>query len=112
MTEQEIWDNDEPVGSVIDIEIPLWVQSDISCADIAAIVQGGCDSGAYMPAVTYWQALETMSEHGDEVMDYLYEPPAVPEGLSWAGMACVYVSAAVENWAGMVMDDLRLEDAE
>ena len=53
--------------------VPNWIEQDITHADIAAIVQGGCASGAYMPAVTYATAAAVMAEHGDDVLQYLYE---------------------------------------
>ena len=69
MTDQEMWNNDDPISDLnVDIEVPGWIDQDISPQNIAAIVQGGCASGAYMPAVTYHQALETMSEYGDDIL--------------------------------------------
>ena len=53
MTDQEIWNDDTPITDLdVDIEVPGWIEQDISPQDVAAIVQGGCESGAYMPAVT------------------------------------------------------------
>ena len=79
---------------------PEWITQALSPYDIAAINQGGCASGAYMPAVTYHQAAQTMSEHGDEVLDYitdiLGELPKPADDESWSGMACFYLSYAVE----------------
>ncbi len=86
-------------------EFPVWVQKDSihDMCDIEAICHGGCASGAYMPAVTYYQARETMSEHGDDVLqfieDYLGELPQPPKGESWSGMSCFFLSCAVEMWA-------------
>ena len=82
------------------INIPQWIDQDITPNDIAAILQGGCESGAYMPAVTYHTARETMNEHGDDVLDYLEEfyVPELPKGISWSGIACHFLSAAVECW--------------
>lgn len=81
-------------------EFPAWME-EITPNDIAAILQGGCASGAYMPAVTYHSALKTMGDHGDDVLQYiedaLGELPSV-ENQSWSGMACVYVSTAVKLW--------------
>lgn len=75
----------------------------LNVADILAVQQGGCESGAFMPAVTYWTALDTMNRYGDDVLQYvedvLGELPDV-SGQSWARMACTYVSAAVELWCG------------
>lgn len=82
---------------------PLWITQPLTPADIAAINQGGCASGAYMPAVTYSQAMDTMAEHGDDVLEYiessLGELPSPPHGISWSGMAVFYLSAAVELYA-------------
>ena len=82
---------------------PEWIEDGLSVADIQAIQQGGCDSGAYMPAVTYRRAASTMSEHGDDVLDYieqaLGEVPKPHEGFSWDGLAVFYLSRAVELWA-------------
>lgn len=111
-----LWENDDPITSYehddyATPEVPDWIDRDISPADVAAIVQGGCDSGAYMPAVTYHEALATMNEHGDEVFAYLenqgYDVPSLLEDVdSWAGMACAIVSTAVECWAQSIERDL------
>jgi hypothetical protein len=108
----DLWSHDEPIHE-LDIDVPRWIDSDITPADVAAILQGGCASGAYMPAVTYHQALATMSEHGDDVLQWL-EDYRVAEVLdaekllsySWAGMACYLLSAAVEDWARHVEDEV------
>ena len=79
---------------------PEWITQALSPCDIAAINQGGCASGAYMPAVTYHAARITMHEHGDDVLQFIEdnygELPAPPKGESWAGMAVFYLSLAVE----------------
>ena len=78
---------------------PDWIDP-LSPYDIAAINQGGCASGAYMPAVTYHQALATMHEHGDDVLQFIEDSygdlPEIPNGTPWAGIACFYLSIAVE----------------
>ena len=82
---------------------PDWIEEPLSPYDIVAIIQGGCESGAYMPAVTYFNASQTMSEHGDKVMQYiednLGELPKPPADTSWSGMAVFYLSYAVELFA-------------
>ena len=82
-------------------EFPAWIKEELTPYDIAAVLQGGCESGAYMPAVTYHTALETMSKHGDEVLQYIEdmhgELPSVKD-QNWSSMACRYLSAAVEIW--------------
>jgi hypothetical protein len=91
--------------------ITTWIDQNITPYDIAAICQGGCASGAYMPAVTCWQALETMDSHGDEILDYienaLGEIPTPSPIQSWSGMACYYLSWAVELWAQFTEDALQ-----
>jgi hypothetical protein len=83
-----------------DFNQPAWITETLSPADIAAISQGGCESGAYMPACTYHEAATTMAEHGDEVLDYLQdctgELPTPPHNISWSQLACFYLSNAVE----------------
>lgn len=119
MSTDALWEHEEPVTE-LGIDVPAWIDQDITPADVAAIVQGGCASGAYMPAVTYSDALATMERYGDErggVLDYIesalgYVPD--PPKDSWAGMACHFVSSAVELWAGSVEGEIRdaIEAAE
>ncbi len=82
---------------------PQWITEELDQDDIQAINQGGCASGAYMPAVTDHQALKTMSEHGDDVLEYidnqLGEIPAPANLDNWSGMAVHYLSTAVELYA-------------
>lgn len=111
------------------IDVPAWIHSDHFDADVLSdpshedhaemvsylqdICQGGCASGAYMPAVTYHQALATMNEYGDEVLPYIEgnygEIPTAPEATSWAGLACHYLSFAVELWAHGALAELDPE---
>jgi hypothetical protein len=68
----DLWNEERPLTECApDIDVPAWIADDISPSDIAAILQGGCARGAYMPAVTYRKALATMAEHGDDVLDYV-----------------------------------------
>ncbi len=106
-----LWETDTPIRELSDeITVPDWIEPDISPCDVAAINQGGCASGAYMPAVTYHQAQTTMAEHGDDVLqfieDRLGELPDVPDNISWSGLACHYLSAGVELWAAGIEDEL------
>lgn len=84
-------------------DVPAWIDQNIESDQVQAIFEGGCASGAYMPAVTYYDARETMNEHGDNVLqfiqDYLGELPSVPDGESWSGIAVFFLSYAVELWA-------------
>jgi len=109
-----LWENDNPVTEY-GINIPAWIDADISPYDVAAIYEGGCASGAYMPAVTYHQALATMSEHGDDVLQYIEDhvgelPPPSPD-TSWSGLAAFYLCHAIELWAIGAHDELEgMED--
>ena len=94
--------------TALNIDVPAWIDQDITVDDVKAIQQGGCESGAYMPAVTYHQALETMNDHGDHVLEYLegtYIELTPPAGAHWAGIAVYYISTAVELWASGFDDD-------
>ena len=112
MTEayETLWNVERPVSEFTDV--PAWVDSDIAASTLAAICQGGCDSGAYMPAVTYHDALATMSEHGDDVFGFIEERlgelPMVRVGDSWSGLACRYLSLAVELWASEAAEVINL----
>ena len=113
-TTDSLWDLEDPITDYTDeISIPKWIDQDISPSDIAAIVQGGCDSGAYMPAVTYHDAEQTMHQYGDSkdgIFAYLDESlgelPTPPADASWAGLACFYLSTAVELWAASIEEQL------
>lgn len=100
--------------SALGVEIPEWVESDITIGQLQSIVQGGCASGAYMPAVTYYQANETMAKCGDDVLEYiengLGELPAPQKGESWSGMAVHYLSTAVELWASSALSEAGIEE--
>lgn len=113
MTNEQMWNNDSPLNE-LGINVPEWIEQDINPYDIAAIVQGGCASGAYMPAVTYYHANKVMAEHGDDVLWYIEqyadELPAPPKGESWSGIAVFYLSQAVEIWAAGAYYELELLD--
>ena len=89
---------DESVKS-FGIEVPEWIDQDIICSQVTGVNHGGCESGAYMPAVTYHKALETMNRYGNAVLDYLDDiSPGFEidiEGKSWGGIAVSILSSAV-----------------
>ena len=109
-----------------DLDVPEWVDVEyVTCAGkldrdvIAPIVEGGCMSGAYMPACWYSVARETMAEHGDDVLSYLWEHYGeVPEAPkddtcpSWSNLCCFYLQCAVECWAAGALDQIDEEDEE
>lgn len=110
MNNDDMWNDDEPVTRH-GVEVPAWIDQDISPYDVAAICQGGCASGAYMPAVTYYTAAKIMGEHGDDVLDYINENysgiPGIAGNESWSGLAVHFLSTAVEIWAGEAMSELE-----
>lgn len=103
-----LWNFDQPVSGLVDV--PVYIDKDITGCTVASIIQGGCASGAYMPAVTYYDARQTMSEHGDTVLqaieDNYGELPQPQAGESWSGMAVFYLSCAVELWAHGIEEEL------
>lgn len=110
----DLWEMQEPVTEYGVEDVPAWIEQDISGYAVAAIVRGGCASGAYMPAVTYHEAKATMNKHGDDILQYIQdaygELPKPRDDESWAGMACFYVSRGVELWASQVSDQLETWD--
>ena len=113
----DIWNTDTAISKIdgLDITIPAWIDDDITPADVAAIVQGGCASGAYMTAVTYHTAAKTMAGHGEDVLQYIDdamgELPSVA-GQGWSQMACTYLSCAVELWACSIESELEAFEPE
>lgn len=113
MSYEKLYEHEEVVARE-HVEVPAWIDQEIDCSQIAAIIHGGCESGSYMPAVTYHHALQTMSEHGEEVFDFLEQADALSlpdpgssrHAASWAALACYFLSLAVELWANSVEDEL------
>ena len=100
----------------LNLDVPNWIDQDVDVSTVRAILQGGCSSGAYMPAVTYHSARNTMNEHGDEVLQYiedtLGEVPAPNQSESWSGIAVHYLSLAVELWASSVEAEIDSKKSE
>jgi len=91
---------------------PIWLPEPITdLATIHAIIQGGCASGAYMPAVTYYTASLTMHQLGDEVLQYIEDSglpiPAIAADESWTGYQSALLSMAVELWAANFSEQLE-----
>tara|TARA_R110002020_G_scaffold207256_3_gene412664 strand:+ start:5809 stop:6138 length:330 start_codon:yes stop_codon:yes gene_type:complete len=109
MTEQEL-------NEKIYENSPPWFDCRYCDVDtIRDIQQGGCESGAYMPAVTYYEARKVMSEHGDDVLEYIEqaygEIPQPNTSESWSGIAVFYLSYAVDLWAnGFDLDEIEEEE--
>jgi hypothetical protein len=106
---KEILNNGDDLRDFIDQvnDQPAWLLAmgginDI--CDLRAIIDGGCSSGAYMPAVTYCTANKVMAQYGDDVLDYLADQYGGSFELnqandSWSGFAVKVLSTAVEMWA-------------
>lgn len=81
-----------------------------SISEIQAILQGGCASGAYMPAVTYSTSLECMAQCSDSVEKQLAEMDLEfsfnPANDSFSGFCVDLCSAAVEAWCYQFADIL------
>lgn len=101
-------------STIPESEVPVWARGmDWTGWDVKAVAEHGCGGGTYMPAVTYHEALETMAEHGDDIFDYIDvdgDPSELPLRVSWSGMACYFVSRAVELWAGNTMHRIESGD--
>jgi hypothetical protein len=113
------------LGEEVLFSIPVWIDAerftdldaDDLRAEVQAIAEHGCMSGAYMPAVTYHLANKTMAEHGDAVMDYIQDVggftvngntvlPKTSLISSWTGLAVHFLSHAVDTWAGCRWNEL------
>jgi hypothetical protein len=104
----KLYDADRELSD-LGIDVPDWVDPGITTSTIAAICEGGCDSGAYMPAVSYRDAFWTMDDHGDDVLSYLANVGGFTEvdasQHSWAGLAVFFLSQAVDAWASSVAEE-------
>lgn len=96
------------------MHVPAWIEQDITFGQVESIIEGGCDSGAYMPAVTYYDARQTMAEHGDDVMDFISETgiEICVTDKSWSQVCCYLLSSAVELWAMQAADKIEEIEAE
>lgn len=106
-----LWECDHAIRDHVwlSLEIPEWIDQDVTFSTIAAINQGGCESGAYMAAVTYHRAIETMSKHSCAIFDYLESQGEIPQPKTitgWGSLAVFYVSCAAERWAAEVEEGL------
>ena len=105
--------NEDTELRTLGVDVPAWIDQDITVGTVTNIVQDGCESGVYMPAVVYAAALDTMCQHGDNVLQYiddtLGELPTVPSDIGWSTLACRYLSIAVELWAASVDELSRME---
>ena len=91
------------------IEPPHWISETISTTDVAAIIEEGCRSDTYPPAVSHAQALETMNSYGDEIIEFIcnnqWEVPRF-EITSWPHGAVKILSIGIVLWCSNVADEL------
>jgi|TARA_R100000808_G_scaffold16589_1_gene37393 hypothetical protein len=87
------------------MNIPEWIEQDISPYTIGKIIDDGCRNGAYEPANTYWIAKQVMHDHGDDVLKFIYARlDDMPEGnvpemhAAWGAICCWFLRTAVELW--------------
>ena len=98
---------------------PEWLEQlgTIECfLTLASIAQGGCASGAYMPAVTYYTAKQALfSELGEDMANYAINFLAEVDSLDQVAihledgiqyMAAYLASVAVETWAYEIEQDV------
>ena len=113
---------DKKTAEEIINELPEWIDGeclpddgeDLACW-IRDLAYGGCESGQYMPAVTYRTARQTMLDHGDDVLTFIEdcgcEVPSLTHGMGWDVYACNVLSFAVELYfAGIDEDDILTQD--
>ena len=115
MSNVNLWDFDENEAREY-VKVPAWIEQKITAYDVESICEGGCSSGAYMPAVTYYEANQTMAAFGDEVLEYLNDSygylPEIPNDVGWSQIAVIFLSSAVETWASEVRDEIIAEIEE
>jgi hypothetical protein len=103
----DLYSMDETELVELGIEVPSWISQDIDSYQLAAILHGGCASGAYMPAVTYYDARETMMQYEDEILDYADCSSFDQFNATYlSGLICDILSFAVELWASNVADEV------
>ena len=96
--EKAMWNDEGPVAD--SMQVPVWIESDISWQQVCAIAHSGCASGAYMPAVTYHKARATMAEHGDDVLEFIEHCYGnLPKPAAGDSYSVCYLSCAVDAWA-------------
>ena len=112
MNAEKDWEKAVESGEFI---VPEWVDLGyISTVEtLSEIRDYGCESGVYMPAVRYRDALLTMSEYGDEIMEFLNDNYFFDSGIfnarheSFSSLCVQLLSAAVEIWAGSLYEELQ-----
>lgn len=94
--------------------IPPWIDKDIEWSTVIELQNHGCDTGIYMPAVTYHEALATINQYHREIFDFLddyLDEIELPTG-SWPTIAVYILSIAVELWAERLWDEMSEEERQ
>lgn len=113
--------NTQEISEFLDDNRPGWVEPDYftDLQSLRDLLRGGCASGYYMPAVRYRDALKTMHDSGDAILDWLADmgvnvTELLREGAdeSWSGLACHVLSAAVETWCADMQYQLETMECD
>jgi hypothetical protein len=104
MANLELYDYLETTLKDLKVDYPEWIDDKtFNTYQVGGIIEGGCSSGAFMPAVYYTNALKVMNKHGNDVFDYLTtwldKLPRPPKDQSWSGLASFYLCFAIDHWA-------------
>lgn len=88
--------------------LPGWLPRDVTIGQLIEVAENGAQSGYIGEVVDYCDALRTMNEHGDAVLDYLVKVGTKTtvdfERKTWGGIACTLLSGAAEHFAGRFLD--------
>jgi len=105
--------------SEVSIETPRWIDGPLDLDTVIAVCEGGCASGAYMPAVEYNKALFAMEKYSNEILDYIENDhgltfrdlalnyAGVKDSGSWMGFTCYILSVAVEYYCRDVVNEIQ-----
>ena len=90
------------------VDLPQWlvaIDPDITPRDVRTLSESGCAANAHR-ACFYSDAERVMSDHGDDVLQYLDDAECAvsTKDQSWTGLASTCLSAAVEIWCHQAMD--------
>jgi hypothetical protein len=115
MSNVSLWDFEE-VEARKYVKVPAWIEQDITLYTIEAVYEGNCSSGAYMPAVDYYESMRTMAAFGDQVLEYIIDTvgslPEIDSDSSWNGIGILCLSEAVELRVASVRDEIIAEIEE
>ena len=105
---------EEQLNAYLLEDAPKWITKNLETWDVDCINRGGCESGAYMPAVTYYDATQLMHTHGEEVIEFIYDElgevpqPSKDACLTFGGICVFYMSLAVEQYCSKFADCIEV----